>query len=502
MEIMENMGTTKKIYYGLAIGYVGLIVTTIFNFVINRYFLVYIGLESLGLFKLFNQMVSYLLLAEMGLGVASTYALYKPLADKDYDRVSLVMKTMIVLYNRLMLFILIVGSLLTFTIPYIIKNINIDYKIISYWILYVSFTSVSYINIKYRVLFIADQKINFTKLITYIGRIVVQTVKLIVIIYFKSLYLFILSNFLETIIIYISYKFYYNKNYFFQEKLKNIKKIDKSILKDIKNLLWHKFASVVLKNTDLIIISMFVSLKSVGIYASYLMIFNIFYRILGEINSVITPILGKYASFNSKDKIYEKYKQINILYLMFTIIIFVTTYYLIQDFIMMWLNIKFENKWIILFLCFNVGINSYKSCNWIFKEVNGFFDDIYSPILESVINLIFSLIMVKYLGVLGVVIGTFIAQVIIGLIYSPILVYKRCYDKNYITYIKDLSLYVIYLFVVVISTNAIIKNFNIKFTNIYGFIISGFKVFSVVLLTTFVVFLLDKNFRQNIKIKN
>ena len=79
---------------------------SIFSFFINKYFIFYLGIESLGLMKLFTQLLAYLNLAEIGLASASTYALYKPLAEKNYKQISIVINTITLLYNKIFLFLL------------------------------------------------------------------------------------------------------------------------------------------------------------------------------------------------------------------------------------------------------------------------------------------------------------------------------------------------------------------------------------------------------------
>ena len=71
------------------------------GFVQNRYFIYYMGIETLGMMKLFSQLLAYLNIIEMGLGNASAFALYKPLSEKDYKNTSIIINTIDSIYNKI-----------------------------------------------------------------------------------------------------------------------------------------------------------------------------------------------------------------------------------------------------------------------------------------------------------------------------------------------------------------------------------------------------------------
>lgn len=76
-------------------------ITSALGFMQNKYFIQYMGLETLGMMKLFTQFLAYLNIIEMGLGSASAFALYKPLAEKNYKSTSIVVNTIEDIYNKI-----------------------------------------------------------------------------------------------------------------------------------------------------------------------------------------------------------------------------------------------------------------------------------------------------------------------------------------------------------------------------------------------------------------
>lgn len=468
-------------------------------FIQNKYFIQYMGIETLGMMKLFTQLLQYLNIVELGLGSASAFALYKPLAEKNEEQVSVIISTIKSIYNKISLLLLGLGILTTPLLPYFMKIENFTQDIYFYWIFYVINTVSTYLYIKYVILFTANQEFIYVRFIQSISKIFYQILQIIFIKKYHSFLLFILLLFLDNLTQYIFFKVHYNKKYSYIYKTKERYH---GLNRDIKNLFWHKIGGLVVFNTDLILISKLVSIEIVGIYASYQLIVQVITTIIGIVTNVIRPKIGKFVSINSKDIIYLLFKKINIIYIVIAIFFSYVTYEVINSFIVLWLGRDLElSRITVILICINILINIFRSIVDVFKESCGFFEDIQAPILESVINLVFSIILgIKY-GLNGIIMGTIISNVTVILIYKPILVFKRCFDKGIKEYIKVYGNYLILLVISLFCLNIATKPFIRENINgwidwiIYATTISG--ITGVVL---FVVFLLNKDFRNTIKV--
>ena len=447
--------------------------------------------------KLFTQLLAYLNLAEIGLAGASAYALYKPLAEKNYKQISVVINTITSLYNKIFLFILLVGLLLNPIIPFFIKDKIIDKNIYLYWSLYVISTALSYSFVKYSVLFTADQKFGFVRLVQGGSKIFCQLLQILVIIKLQSFLIFILLLILDNIIQYIFYKIHYRKyySYIFKTKVKN-----SSIIKNLKNLFWHKIATLVVLNTDLILISKFISLEIVGIYASYQVVIQMLSSVINIVLNVLKPKIGKFIAENNKEKIFSYWKNLNILSLFSSVLFSFCTYKLINDFIILWIgNELILSKSIIFLIMINLFVQSFRGITDIFKDGSGFFDDIHLPISEAIINFILSIILVQYIGLNGVIIGTIVSNVLIICIAKPILVFKRCFNKKIKDYIKIYGEYLILIIVSLSSCNFILRFIPLKTVNSwFDWIVNGVIVGSLTFVIVFVIFLSNRDFRNNL----
>ena len=467
------------------------------GFIQNKYFVQYMGIETLGMMKLFSQLLAYLNIIEMGLGSASTFALYKPLSEKNYNQISIIVSTIENIYNKIGIFLFGLGLLCIPIIPFFMKISNFSNVVYFYWILYVLNTVSTYLFIKYVILFTANQEFLYVRTIQSISIISFKILQVFCIIKFHSFFIYILLLILDNLTQWLFFRKHYKEKYSYITKVKE--KYD-GIKNDIKNLFWHKIGGLVVFNTDLILISKFTDLKVVGIYASYQMICQVLSTLISIFSNVISPKIGKYIAEHTKQEVYIHFKKYNILFCFISVIFTYCMFILIDSFIKLWIGNEFIlSEFTLKLICFNLLVNLFRGNLETFKFGAGFFDDVKAPILESIINLVTSIILGLKLGLDGVIIGTVISNIVVILIYKPILVFKRCFDKGVKDYIKIYGNYLILIIISLLSCNFILKFISLKNINSwFDWIMNGVIVGSITFIITFIVFLGNKDFRNNL----
>ena len=473
--------------------------TSLLLFFQNRYFVQYLGIETLGIMKLFSQLLQYLNIVELGLGSASAFALYKPLAERDIEKISIILSTIKRSYNKISIVIFSLGLVVTPFLPYFMKIDSFHKNIYLYWLLYLVNTVSTYLYIKYVILFTASQEFIYVRFIQSTSKAFYQILQIIFIIKYQSFFIFVLVILLDNLTQYILFRIHYERKYFY---IYETKERYTGLIKDIKNLFWHKIGGLVVFNTDLILISKFVSLEIVGIYASYQLILQMVLMLSNISVSVMRPKLGKYISINNKNSIYVLYKKINIIFLYIGLLLTMCTYILIDNFIKIWIGVEYIlSNLTIQLLMINLLINIFRTIVEVFKETSGFFDDIQAPILEAIINLVFSIILgIKY-GLDGIIIGTIISNILVIMIYKPILVFKRCFDKGVKEYIKIYGNYLILLIISLILLNIATKPFIRTDINTWiDWIIYAITISVITGVALFIAFMSNKDFRNVIKV--
>ena len=133
----------KNIAKGIFINFFCFIIPSGIAFLVNRYFVKNMGISYLGLMQLFNQILAYISIVEMGLGAASTYSLYRPLAERNYERLNVITSTIASLYNKIAGAIFILGILAMPFIKFFIRDELENEKLYLYWVLYLLITVIT-----------------------------------------------------------------------------------------------------------------------------------------------------------------------------------------------------------------------------------------------------------------------------------------------------------------------------------------------------------------------
>ena len=173
------------------INFIFTLLISIIMFIQNKYFVQYMGIETLGIMKLFSQLLQYLNIIELGLGSASAFALYKPLVEKNKEQISIIVSTIKSIYNKISLLLLVLGIVITPFLPYFLKVSNFKKDIYFYWIFYVINTVSTYLYIKYVIVFTANQEFIYVRFIQSISKIFYQILQIIFIIKYSSFFIFI-----------------------------------------------------------------------------------------------------------------------------------------------------------------------------------------------------------------------------------------------------------------------------------------------------------------------
>ena len=225
--------------------------------------------------------------------------------------------------------------------------------------------------------------------------------------------------------------------------------------------------------------------------------------VINIVLNVLRPKIGKFIAENSKENIFNCWKNLNILFLFSSILFSFCTYELINNFIVLWLGKEFILPRLTVFLIIiNLFVQSFRGITDIFKDGSGFFDDIQLPISEAVINFVLSILLVQYIGLNGVIIGTIASNILIICIARPIIVFKRCFNKNIKDYIKIYGNYLILIIISMLSCNFILKFISLKIVNSwFDWISNGMIIGNITFITVFIIFLSNKDFKNNLKIK-
>ncbi|MGB3159839.1 MAG: oligosaccharide flippase family protein [Carnobacterium sp.] len=425
----------------VAVVLIGQVLNILLSFGARIVFVRILNAEYLGVNGLFTDVLSILSLAELGFGSAVIYGLYKPLATKDEKKIKALMNFYAHSYKVIGLIVLVLGLGLLPFLSIIIKDSPAIPNLNSIYLLYLANSVVTYFYAYKRSLIIADQK-NYIVTFYKSGFLFLATIaQIIILISTKDFILYLLIRIVFSMIenLFVAHKA--NKIYpFLKEKNKERLGISdrKIIFKNIKALMYHRIGSVVVEGTDNILISSIVGLVWVGLYSNYSLVIGAINSIVNQLFESVTASVGNLNAVESEEKSFDIYKVM--LFINFWIFGFcsISLWILLNPFITLWLGSQFVmNKWIVVLIVINFYVKGLRKTTLVFKDAYGlFWNDRYKPIAEATVNLIVSLILARYFGIAGILMGTFISSVSTVVWIEPFVLYKNGFKISVIDYFK------------------------------------------------------------------
>jgi len=472
---MENTSRTKNVTINASVGFTIQIIKVLIEFLIRTVFIKVLGAEYLGISGLFTNILTVLSFAELGIGNAIIFSMYKEIANNNTEKI----KSLMLLYKKAYIYIgfivLFLGLLTTPFIPYIISGVpNIKESIFLIYVLYVFNTGLSYFFAYKKAIIVAYQKSYITEFCRLIAEVIKAVFQIVILLTTRNFILFliiqIVCNFIDNILSYII-----ANNMFPYLKEKNIKPLNDSekgkIFRNVRSLVMYKFGSIILNGTDNIIISKMLGIVSVGLLSNYNLLINTINTVTGGLLNGFTASVG---NLNSNDN-FEKQEKIYNLLLFLCVWIYgfcaIAFFVLSNDFIVLWIGDDYKLNMLVVFaLVFHLYVNGVQFVGYTYRTTMGLFNNgKYCPIIAALINVVLSILLCLKYGLFGILLATSISRLITTGWYDTFLVYKLRFKKSplkiYLKYIK----YMISILFIGIITFVILKLITIS--GVLGFVI-------------------------------
>ena len=300
-----------------------------------------LGKEYLGLNGLFSNILGILNLAELGIGGAISFCLYKPIAENDTKKINSLLNLYKKFYILIASFVFLAGILITPFLPYLINgNYPSEINIYVVYLVLLLNSVMSYFSAHKRTLIYSNQRNDIESKIK-IGCISsLYLLQILLLIIFKNYYYYIvllpLFTMIENIIVVIV------ANKMFPMIKEKPEKIDEKTKEELKKKLFamsiHQIGGVLVLSTDNIIISSMIGLDAVGIYSNYLLIINSLISLIGIICNSIQASVGNMVVLTNKDYVMKKYDILNFGYVWLVGWSTICMICLFQPFIILWTN--------------------------------------------------------------------------------------------------------------------------------------------------------------------
>ncbi|ATC61477.1 lipopolysaccharide biosynthesis protein [Lactococcus raffinolactis] len=425
-----NATNSQKAVKNIIISFGTQVILLVLKFVVQTLFIMKLGQLYLGINSLLTNVFTVFSFAELGLGTAIAFNLYRPIANEDQAKISAYMRFYKHAYQIIGVVVAISGLAFLPFIHTLIKGEVVEGLPIIYLLFLLSIVSSYFFTYK-RTLLTANQEEYKNQLNIFWFTVIQMTLQSVVLIVFKNFifYLIIqvvctfLSNFMISRV--VDQEHSYLKEY----KDERITKEEFGIIKrNVLELLGSKVGGVVLNSTDNIIISKFIGLAAVGQYANYLLITASITFVTNKTISSVIASIGNMSIKNSKDDNIKTFYQAYFLNYLVAIVISSCLLTLMTPFIRAWAGESYVmGFWVLLFTVINYLIGQMR------QTINAFifaygalqFQGVKS-VVEALTNLMLSVILVTQtsLGVAGVLLGTLITNIIINTWFEAFQVFR------------------------------------------------------------------------------
>lgn len=425
------MRDIKKIKYNLIVGIASQIIILLLGIIVPKLVLTNYGSEINGLLSSVTNIYAYIAIVEAGIAASACQALYKPIVNNEQKDINAILSATNKYYHRTGIIYLLLIFLFSLSFPLFIKT-DISYLTVLLVILFNGFGNVVnyFFHGKYLILLRADGK-NFvrTGLETFTN--VLKQVSKIVLIYlgFNVVlvqFVAMLASFAQMIYITL----YIKKKYAWI----NLKvKPDTKAISQSKHVLVHEINYLITSNVDTVILTLFTSLKIVSVYAMYQLFFGMIERVLRTLRDAIEFKIAHiyHKSQESFLKIFELFETY---YITFTFALFSTANFFILPFLKIYTNgvtdINYIDKYIPLWFVLVGLLWTVRYPSDAIIHIAGHFKNTQnSAIIESVINIVLSIVLVHFFGIIGVLAGT-VLSALYRIAYLMIYTSKKILNRS------------------------------------------------------------------------
>lgn len=428
---MSRVNSTIK---NVIFSYIAVIPSTILNIITRYFFIRYLSVEYLGASGLFTSIFAILSFADLGIGEAITFKLYKPLAEKDHLKVSQLMHFYKLFYQVLTIFVFVTGLCFITFLPKLTNNSTLDNLVLIY-ILYLINTALGYFNADKKSFLIANQQSWVNNIIQNTFLCIQYVLQLIVIVVTRNFLIYLLIQLLCQFLTGLYVAFYlrkHNTTINYKNNMEPLGKDEKkSLFKNSGALFIHKIGDLVFNNITSVFISANLGLLVMGYYSNYLMIINMVIVLLSYLTMPTQASIGNLCA-SIKDTNYLELVLKRMEFLLYFIystvsVLLLSCFSLI---IKIYAGKEYFGFSLILLLVANFMVTGMKIIISQFKTVSGLFTkDVFRPIAEASIYLVVGTVFIRVFGIEGLILAFMSIRLFSNTLIERMLVYKHLLHK-------------------------------------------------------------------------
>lgn len=481
------------------------VILTIAAIVVRRFVIHYIGNEVNGLNSLYTSLLDFLSVAELGVGSAITFCMYKPIVEGDTDKVSALYRLFTKLYFIIAAVIGIAAGCLMPFLKYLAKDyanagvnlyLTFGLMLISVILSYCFSSKTSLIN--------AYKNNYITTTISSAGQCIQDGLQILVLVLTKSFVWFLICRIISICLQWLATEIY--ARYKYGNIIKNRQKIDaetkKTVTKNIKAMFMHKIGYVLVNTADSIIISAFIGIVILGKYSNYTTIIVAMSSMLALCFAPLTSVIGHMFVEEGKESARKYCRFFHTLNFVLGMVFFLGYYAVVDNLIAILFGNDLElSHAIAMVITVDYFIQFMRQAVSLFRDATGtFYYDRWKPLIEGLINIGLSILFVcvfpEDYRVVGVIVATIITNVLICHVVEPYVLYRHAFETSVKKYYLRNYLYIIVFVGAMFAVHFCMQHFENQWMEL---LVNGCISLAFSVPICVIVSLLNKDFRHHFR---
>ena len=484
----------------IKVGMLFYVLSLFLAFFSRKIFLDCLGAEFIGLTGMLMNIMSFLSVAELGIGTSIVYFLYKPLQEDNHEKINEVMSMLAYLYRCIGFIIGGIGVTISLFFPWWFSHLSTGLPLVYFAFYSFLATSMSGYIFNYKQLLVsANQKQYMVNAYFQTIGIVQSLTQILLAYYYRNLYLWVVVGLVFTIIGIIIFNYRIRQLYpWLQVSLKKGRKNlhqYPEVLKKTRQVFVQKIKDFILYKSDEILVGGFVSVATVAFYGNYTMIINKLNFLVNILSEGLSAGVGNLLAEGNEKNIMKVFWELTATrFLILGGVIFSLLLFL-QPFIGCWLGKQYQLDYIIVYLLiFNLFIRYQSAAVYIYIGSAGLFSDVWAAWTELIVNLSVTLLLAPFYGIVGILLGKIISFFFISVFWKPHYLFSQGFHKSVWIYWKGMAPF--YIIFTAFTFLALWLKYTIIDTHVdsfYSLVIYGVALYIPLLVAFFLLLFIFTN---------
>ena len=431
----------------IKVGMLFYVLSLFLAFFSRRIFLDCLGAEFIGLTGMLMNIMSFLSVAELGIGTSIVYFLYKPLQEDNHEKINEVMSMLAYLYRCIGLIIGSIGVIISLFFPWWFDNLSTGLFLVYFaFYSFLGSSMMGYVFNYRQLLLSANQKQYVVSAYFQTISIVQCLTQIILAYYYRNLYLWVIVGLVFTIIGCIVLNYRIRKEYPWlhidlQEGKKNLRKFPE-VLKKTRQIFVLKIKDFILNRSDELLVGTFVSVTQVAFYGNYTMIINkliYFVNILGD--GMSAGVGNLLAEGNEQNTMKVFWEMTATRFFIMGMVIYPLIMF-IQPLISCWVGPEYQLDSLIAYLLiFNLFLRLQYATVYLFVGSSGLYGDVWTSWAELIINIVVTLALAPFFGIVGILLGKIVSVFYFNVFWKPYYLFSQGFHKSVWEYWRPMFRY-------------------------------------------------------------